>query len=378
MPGAHAELGRQEILLWLREEDPERLEILWDLADRVRREHVGDQVHLRGLIEFSNYCVRACAYCGIRAENRGLVRYRMSGDEIVAAAADAARLGYGTVVLQSGEDPFYDGPGIASIVRRIKEATGLAVTLSLGERSEQDLTLWRAAGADRYLLRFETSNRRLYDAIHPARRPGSESDRFRILRALRAIGYEVGSGVMVGIPGQTWEDLADDLLAFRDLDLDMIGVGPYVPHPDTPLASAAGAAGGVPHTPEATYRVIALARLLCPDANIPSTTALATLDPAEGRERGLRRGANVLMPNVTPMRYRRLYEIYPEKACLSETPSDARASELPTSGRSVEGRIRAIGRVVGAGPGGSANARKRSPQACAAPQASPRRPRRIP
>jgi biotin synthase len=240
------------------------------------------------------------------------------------------------------------------------------------------LAAWREAGADRYLLRFETSNRTLYDRIHPPR-PGMPSDRIALLKSLRALGYEIGSGVMIGIPGQTYEDLARDIETFASLDLDMIGVGPYLPHPDTPLGStvgissplgsavvnvsaplglaAAGAAAQllptaagedqVPNGELMTYKVVALARLACPRANIPATTALATLNAASGRELGLTRGANVVMPNLTPPKYRALYEIYPNKACVSET-ADACNSCL-------QSRIESLRRRIGNGRGDSPN-----------------------
>ena len=223
--GVGAPLDQAAIVAWLHEDDPRRLEELWRAADDTRRRNVGDEVHLRGLIELSNYCVRACGYCGLRAANREIERYRMSADEILECAGKAKEYGYGTVVLQSGEDYGIHADWMADVVTRIKDEVGLAVTLSLGERPDADLELWRAAGADRYLLRFETSDDGLYKLIHPDL-PGRPSDRFAILRTLRRLGYEPGSGIMVGIPGQTWESVADDITAFRDLDLDMIGVGP--------------------------------------------------------------------------------------------------------------------------------------------------------
>jgi biotin synthase len=357
-------MRREELLGWLRERDPARLEDLFERADAVRRESVGDGVHLRGLVEVSNHCRRRCAYCGVRAPNRDLARYRMTADDALAAAGRARDLGCGTVVLQAGEDPGLSAEWVADVVRRIKAESGLAVTLSLGERDERELRLWREAGADRYLLRFETSNRRLYERIHPPV-PGRRSDRLSLLRRLRAIGYEIGSGVMVGIPGQSVEDLADDLEWFRHLDLDMIGVGPFVPHPATPLGCPAFAVSGIeqaPATAEAACVVVALARLLCPLANIPATTALDAVAGCRGWELGLRRGANVVMPNVTPTRYRALYEIYPGKELLS----DAEAMGKP----GPRERVLALGRHVAEGPGHSAavevrrTGRKARPETC--------------
>jgi biotin synthase len=351
-------IPRAEILRWLRDADDAGCVPLWREAEAARREWVGDAVHLRGLLEISNHCRRHCAYCGLRAGRTDLLRYRMTREEILEGARAAVAFGFGTVVLQAGEDPGLTSPWVAEVVRAIKSETPLAVTLSLGERSEEELSLWREAGADRYLLRFETSNPRLFAMIHPPL-PGGGPDRLELLRTLRRLGYEVGSGVMIGIPGQVWDDLADDLLLFRSLELDMIGVGPYLPHPETPLGRAAlGAADGrigrtalegsaapdqVPADELTTLKMIALARLLCPWANIPSTTALATLDQAQGRELGLARGANVVMPNLTPLGFRQAYEIYPGKACLHETAEVCQAC--------LRGRIASIGRTVGTGRG---------------------------
>jgi biotin synthase len=344
-------MQRGEILDWLRETNPTRLADLWQLADRTRQASVGGEVHLRGLVELSNQCVRLCGYCGLRADNQGLTRYRMPDEEIMVCAHKAVQFGYGTVVLQSGEDPELTCPRIAELVRRIKAETSLAVTLSLGERNDDELVTWRRAGADRYLLRFETSNRTLYDHIHPSR-PGRHSDRLAILATLRRLGYEVGSGVMIGIPGQTYDDLADDIELFGRLKLDMIGVGPYLRHPNTPLADRdawpdAPPDEQVPSSEEMTYKVIALSRLVCPRTNIPATTALATLNRNHGRELGLVRGANVVMPNLTPAKYRALYEIYPDKACIAETGEACH--------HCLTGRIEAIGRQPGRGRGDSPN-----------------------
>jgi len=334
------------MLNWLRESDATRLDALWRRADRARREQVGDAVYLRALIEISNYCRRSCHYCGLRAPSATVCRYRMAFEEIMQCVRQAAALGLGTVVLQAGEDPGLTSDFIADLVRAIRRETDLAVTLSLGERDEAELAAWRAAGADRYLLRFETSNATLYNGIHPPH-PAVRVDRMELLRRLRNLGYEVGSGVMVGIPGQRFEDLANDIDLFRTLDLDMIGVGPFIPHPDTPLAETLGAgeADQVPATPVMTYKVVALTRLVCPQVNIPSTTALASLDPIQGRELALQRGANIVMPNFTPPKYRQSYEIYPGKACVHE--------EAETCLRCIERRIQSVGRTIGVGRGDS-------------------------
>jgi biotin synthase len=208
-------MRKEQILEWLKTDDPGTLEELWRQADVVRRKAVGDEVHLRGLIEVSNICARDCGYCGIRVGNQDVCRYRMSADEIMECVQLAVGFGYGTVVLQAGEDYGIGRDWLCDILARIKNDTNLAVTLSLGEREDEELVAWRQAGADRYLLRFETSNRELYDRIHPPL-PGRESDRFQILRRLREIGFEVGSGIMVGIPGQSYDDLANDILLFKE------------------------------------------------------------------------------------------------------------------------------------------------------------------
>ncbi len=340
-------MDRKEIIRWLRETDEARLEELWAAADRIRRDVVGDAVHLRGLIEISNHCIRHCSYCGINAGNSDVRRYRMTREEIIDSALAASRYGYGTVVIQAGEDYFLTSEWIAGIVREIKERTEMAVTLSLGERSDEELRVWRESGADRYLIRFETSDPGLFGRIHPKYK-GKLEDRLSVVHTLRALGYETGSGVMVGIPGQTYEMLSRDILLFASLDLDMIGVGPYIPHPGTPLGRGlvppAPPGEQVPAGEETCYRVVALTRILRPDANIPSTTALATLNKANGREKGLMRGANVVMPNMTPQKYRSLYEIYPAKACINETNEECRGC--------MRNRIMSIGRTVGSGQGG--------------------------
>ncbi|HOW64337.1 MAG TPA: [FeFe] hydrogenase H-cluster radical SAM maturase HydE [Candidatus Paceibacterota bacterium] len=343
-----AEMDREELLAWLRADDPIRLEALWRHADHVRQRCVGDAVHLRGLIEISNYCRRQCAYCGLRAGNRTLKRYRLCAEEIMAAAREVAAIGYGTVVLQGGEDPAIETGWIARLVRQIKAETPLAVTLSLGERDTAELAAWRAAGADRYLLRFETSDPALYQSIHPGLN-GIPVHRIDLLAQIRALGYEVGSGIMVGLPGQTYASVAWDLLLFRELDLDMIGIGPFIAHPMTPLGARSGeqAVTGneqVPNTVQMASTVVALARILCPQANIPSTTAMATLNPRQGCQLALERGANVVMPNFTPWIYRQLYEIYPSKG-IPDSSADSICGRL-------ENQLTGMGRRIGRGPGG--------------------------
>jgi len=326
-------LTHEEILGWLCESRPSALEQLFARADETRRMHVGDAVHLRGLIEISSYCARQCHYCGLR-------------EEILQCARQAVQLGFGTAVIQAGEDFGIEAEWLAEVIRTIKAETPLAVTLSLGERLPEELQLWRSAGADRYLLRFETSNRELYDAIHPPR-GAVRSDRVAMLRELRALGYEIGSGVMVGIPGQTFEMLARDIELFEELDLDMVGIGPFLAHPDTPLGAEPDHGAGSEQVPSSEWMVlkaVALTRLVCPEANLPSTTALATINTVDGREHGLESGANVFMPVLTPAPYRKMYEIYPGKACVDEDATQCNSC--------LRNRIELLGRYVGSGPGG--------------------------
>ncbi|WP_066636987.1 [FeFe] hydrogenase H-cluster radical SAM maturase HydE [Desulfolucanica intricata] len=308
-------LQYDDILVLLSAGPQEQVE-LFTLADRVRRRYMGDEVHIRGIIEFSNYCVRQCCYCGLRAANTGVKRYRLSEEVIVHTAQKAYRLGYRTVVLQSGEDPYYSIERLARIIRRIKMETGLAVTMSVGERSFADYQRMREAGADRYLLKQETSDPVLFAKLRPQT---ILEDRVRCLKWLKELGFQIGSGNMVGLPGQTMETLVRDLVLMRELDVDMAGIGPFIPHPKTPLA---GNPGG---TLVMTLKVLAVARLIMPDVNFPATTALETIHSG-GRKLALQCGANVIMPNITPVACRAHYSIYPNKAGTKEEPEECLCS----------------------------------------------------
>lgn len=292
-------------------EDPRALADLFARADRIRREEMGEGILLRGLVEFSNRCDNTCHYCGLRGGNASLERYRLTRDEIMKAASEIVSYGIRTIVLQSGEDAAQDAAWIADIVREIKERSRLAVTLSVGERPRSDYALWKKAGADRYLLKIETSDPALYASLHDGR---SIATRLACLADLRELGYQVGSGSMVGLPGQTAASIAGDILFFAERDFDMIGIGPFIPHAETPLARArVGEAALV-------LKATALTRIVTRNAHMPATTALGSIGAA-GEDRrldGLRCGANVLMPNFTPALYRSLYEIYPGKRCLDE------------------------------------------------------------
>ncbi|HRY38837.1 MAG TPA: [FeFe] hydrogenase H-cluster radical SAM maturase HydE [Smithellaceae bacterium] len=293
-------LNRAEIIELLKMPG-EYSEDLFATADRVRKNEVGREIYLRGIIEFSNFCERNCLYCGLRKNNGRLSRYRMTDDEILVTAEHIIKTGIPTVVLQSGEDLYYSTDKICLLIERIKNETGLMITLSIGERNVSDFQAFGQAGASRYLLKHETASPELYQYL----RSGCQLDkRMQCLQSLKHLGFETGTGNMVGLPGQTFEILADDLLVMKLLDADMLGIGPFIAHPDTPLA-------GIDNDDiELTLRVIAMARLLTRNTNIPATTALATLNP-HGRLQALQAGANVVMPDFTPDIYKNRYDIYP-------------------------------------------------------------------
>jgi biotin synthase len=295
-------------------------------ANLVRVRYHGDEVHLRGIIEFSNHCVRNCTYCGLRRDNPSIRRYRLSPEAIVAAAMRVAAAGVATVVLQSGDDFAYTAEDVAGIIREIKARADVAVTLSVGERPLSHYEMWRDAGADRYLLKHETANADLYARLHPGQHL---EDRLAILQFLKAIGYETGCGMIVGVPGQTLEDLADDVLLTRRLGVEMCGIGPFMPQSGTPHGSCPK--GDL----ETTLRMIALVRLLCPRIHLPATTALATLAPGDGQFLGLMAGADVLMPNFTPAEWCGDYAIYDHKAQVDLVQA---LSVIARASRRVAGR----------------------------------------
>lgn len=273
-------------------------------ADAARREAVGDIVHLRGLIEFSNNCRCNCLYCGLRRDNCAITRYRMEDAEIIAAAKDAASDGADTIVLQSGEDPFYHRDHIATLVGRIKDETGLAVTLSVGDRSTQSYRLWKQAGADRYLLKHETSDPELYARMHPGE---SLEKRLNALQRLRSLDYETGTGFIIGLPGQTLETIHNDIRLVAEIEARMCGVGPFIPQHDTPMGNEPS--GDI----ETTLYTVAMLRISSPHLNLPATTALASLVPEQGHQLALKAGANVIMPSYTPLKYSENYTIYDSK-----------------------------------------------------------------
>jgi biotin synthase len=289
---------------------PEESEELFANARHVREENYGKDVYVRGLIEFSNICRNDCLYCGIRKSNPNLDRYRLSEKEILSCAEEGYELGFRTFVLQGGEDGWYTKERIESIVRSIKgEFPDCAITLSIGEREPDEYRCWFEAGAERYLLRHETADEDHYRSLHP--KEMSLARRKKCLYTLREIGYQVGAGFMVGSPRQTTSNLVSDLRFLQDLKPHMIGIGPFLSHQDTPFADEPNGSY------ERTLVLLGILRLMFPKVLLPATTALGTIAP-DGREKGLLAGANVLMPNLSPVRVRKKYELYDNKICTGE------------------------------------------------------------
>ncbi|AWI07150.1 [FeFe] hydrogenase H-cluster radical SAM maturase HydE [Clostridium drakei] len=318
-------LSKNEIVRLLKDDECNKQ--LFNAADRVRKKYVGDEVHLRGLVEFSNICKRDCLYCGLRRSNKNIKRYRLTPDEIIDLAKKAKDYGYKTIVMQSGEDEYYTVERLKYIISNIKKLD-VAITLSIGEKTIEEYKSYKEAGADRYLIRIETTDKKIYEDMDPGM---SHEERKRCLKDLKNLGYEVGTGCLVGLPGQTIESLADDILFFKEIGADMLGIGPFIPNEDTPLAKEKG--GEL----ELTLKVMAIIRLLMPDTNIPATTAMETINK-NGRIIALQSGANVVMPNVTEGEYRRLYALYPGKICVGDTPAHCRGC--------ITGKIEAIGRTI--------------------------------
>lgn len=305
---------------------------VFSLADKVRKENVGEEVHLRGLIEFSNICKRTCKYCGLRCANKELDRYRIEPDDIIFYAKKAVEMGYKTVVLQSGEDEYYSRDVLCKVIKGIKDLD-VALTLSVGERSFDDYKAFKDCGADRYLIRIETTDKDLYKKMHPNM---NFENRVRCLKDLRKLGYEVGTGCLVGLPEQTINSLAEDILFFKEINADMVGIGPFIAHPHTPLKDCPNGDFTL------ALKVMALTRIMLKNINIPATTAMETLNP-NGRIIALQSGANVVMPNVTTTEYRAKYEIYPNKICINENPFQCF--------HCISGKIKSIGRTISTGYG---------------------------
>ncbi len=309
-------LARGEFATLLAGRDDEAAKYLFERAQAARRGVYDDDVYMRGLIEFTNYCKNDCYYCGIRKSNRCADRYRLTKEQILDCCATGYGLGFRTFVLQGGEDPYYTDERIVDIVRAVKaNHPDCAVTLSIGEKSFDSYKAYFDAGADRYLLRHETANPEHYARLHPESL--SLNNRKQCLFNLKKIGYQVGCGFMVGSPYQTIDCIIDDLLFIRELEPHMVGIGPFIPHSETPFADQAGG------TLELTLFLLGIIRLMLPGVLLPSTTALGTIHP-QGREKGILAGANVVMPNLSPVDVRKKYMLYDNKICTGDEAAECR------------------------------------------------------
>lgn len=314
--------------------DDETILYLHTKADEKRKVHYDNHVFMRGLIEFTNYCKNDCNYCGIRRSNKNVDRYRLTKDQILECCQIGYELGYRTFVLQGGEDSHFKDRDIIEIIQTIKDRfPDTALTLSLGEKSYDSFKAFYEAGADRYLLRHETHSRSLYESLHPDM---SYDERIRCLQDLKAIGYQVGAGFMVGLPNQTIEDLVGDLRFLKELQPHMIGIGPFIPQKDTPLANETGG------TLDMTCILLSIIRLMLPKVLLPATTALGSISPL-GREKGLKAGANVVMPNLSPTNVRDKYLLYDGKICTGDEAAHCRGC--------IERRIQSAGYAVNMGRG---------------------------
>ena len=320
-------LSAEEFHRLLANRSQEDEEYARNLANQVRQQVHGNKIYVRGLIEFTNYCKNDCFYCGIRRSNREAQRYRLTEEDIMTCCAEGYELGFRTFVLQGGEDPFFTDEKIVHLIQEIKKKyPDCALTLSIGEKSEESYRAFREAGADRYLLRHETADPRHYRHLHPYEM--SCEHRKNCLRTLKKLGFQTGAGFMVGSPLQTIDDLVEDFLFLKDLDPEMVGIGPFIPHKDTPFAEERR--GGL----EDTLFYLALLRLMLPYVLLPATTALGTIHP-KGREMGVLSGANVVMPNLSPVSVRKKYMLYDGKICTGDESAQCRSC--------LSGRMQQIG-----------------------------------
>lgn len=308
-------LTREEWTILIQNRNSELAEYIFEQARAVRQEHYGNQVYIRGLIEFTNYCKNDCFYCGIRKSNSQASRYRLEKNEILACCDKGYELGFRTFVLQGGEDGYFTDERMVDILSEIKRRyPDCAITLSIGEKSYASYKKFYDAGAERYLLRHETYDEKHYSRLHP--QVLSAKQRQQCLYDLKEIGYQVGTGFMVGSPFQTAENLADDMLFIKELNPQMVGIGPFIPHKDTPFAKE------LTGTLELTLYMLGLLRLMLPKVLLPATTALGTIHP-EGRELGILAGANVVMPNLSPMNVREKYLLYNNKICMGDEAAES-------------------------------------------------------
>jgi biotin synthase len=338
-------LTREDLVYLLSTKVEKEKHALFRKAYQVKKDYSGNVVYLRGLIEASNVCRKDCFYCGIRSSNKAVNRYTLPMDEIVEKAMWAWRRNFGSIVIQSGERT--DGQfieGITSAIKTIREQTdnSLGITLSCGEQTPETYGKWRDAGAHRYLLRIETSSEELFRKIHPDNEIHRFGDRLQALKDLRKSGFQTGTGVMIGLPGQTMENLADDLLFMKESDVDMIGMGPYIPHNDTPMGQWKDLLPPAERF-ELSLRMIAVARIMMKDINIAASTALQVLDP-DGRIKAILAGANVFMPNMTPKIYADNYHLYEGKPLVKDDPMII-VKELET-------RLKGLGETIGYGKWG--------------------------
>lgn len=332
-------LTKEEWSMLIHGRTPRLAEYLFSLAREERHKYYGHDIYVRGLIEFTNYCKNDCLYCGIRKSNGNAHRYRLTKDEILSCCHAGYKLGFRTFVLQGGEDGYFSDERMTDIIHSIREAyPDCAVTLSIGEKSYDSYKAFFDAGADRYLLRHETYNSEHYNRLHPGSL--SARDRQKCLWNLKEIGYQVGTGFMVGSPYQTAEHLAEDMLFIKELNPHMVGIGPFIPHRDTPFRNETAG------TLELTLFMLGLLRLMLPKVLLPATTALGTIDP-EGRELGILAGANVVMPNLSPDNVRKDYSLYDNKLCTGEEAAECR--------KSLENRMQAIGYQIITARGDSLN-----------------------
>ncbi|HHV13392.1 MAG TPA: [FeFe] hydrogenase H-cluster radical SAM maturase HydE [Clostridiales bacterium] len=320
-------LSKGEFLTLLTTISEEDTLFLRERARQTARRHFGNKIYTRGLIEFTNYCKNDCYYCGIRRSNRNVERYRLTKEQIMDCCGQGHGLGFRTFVLQGGEDGTYSDEDIVDLIHRIKaDYPDCAITLSIGEKSYESYLKYYQAGADRYLLRHETANEDHYRRLHPENL--SLKQRKQCLKNLKEIGFQVGAGFMVGSPYQTTEHLIEDLFFIKELDPEMVGIGPFLPHHETPFAEENKG------TMEQTLLFISILRLMLPNALIPSTTALGTVNPL-GREQGILSGANVVMPNLSPTIVRKNYELYDNKICTGDEAAECRFC--------LDGRMKKIG-----------------------------------
>lgn len=336
-----ASLQKDDVVRLLKS-DADEAQTIYKKAEQVKADKVGKKTFFRGLLEFSNICAKNCFYCGIRRQNGNTVRYFMTDDEILEQVKYAIDNRFASVVLQSGErtDRKFT-TRITSLLEKIADLTGnqeIGITLSMGEQSRETFEEWFRAGANRYLLRIEASNKALYKKFHPNDALHDYEKRLQAIKMLQDIGYQTGTGVMVGLPFQTYEDLADDLLFMKNNDIDMVGMGPYIEHKDTPLYKYRHQLSSKRERFVLSLKMVAILRIMMKDINIAATTAMQTLDPV-GREKALKVGANVIMPNLTPVKYRGGYLLYEDKPCLDEEVEECQSC--------LEARIAMAGDEIG-------------------------------